>query len=55
MDTPWDWRKLHIGVDDEGFIVAAELTSGSESDASTLPDLLDQIEIPTYRIPWSHV
>ncbi len=24
-----DWRKLHIGVDDEGFIVAAELTTNS--------------------------
>ena len=38
------WRKLHIGVDEEGFIVAAELTSSSADDASTLPDLLDQIE-----------
>ncbi len=34
-----DWRKLHIGVDDEGFIVAAELTASSEGDASTLPVL----------------
>ncbi len=44
-----DWRKLHIGVDDEGFIVAAELTASSEGDASTLPDLLDQIEVPIQR------
>ncbi len=30
------WRKLHIGVDDEGFIVAAKLTarSGSSEDSS---------------------
>ena len=35
-----DWRKLHIGVDAEGFIVAAELTASSRDDASTLPDLL---------------
>ncbi len=41
-----DWRKLHIGVDDEGFIVAAEVTASSGDDASTLPDLLDQIEAP---------
>ncbi len=41
-----DWRKLHIGVDDEGFIVAAELTTSSGDDASALPDLLDQIEVP---------
>ncbi len=44
-----DWRKLHIGVDDEGFIVAAELTTSSADDASTVPDLLDQIEIPIRR------
>ena len=44
-----DWRKLHIGVDDEGFIVAAKLTARSGDDASTLPDLLDQIETPIRR------
>ena len=44
-----DWRKLHIGVDDEGFIVAAELTTSSGDDASTVPDLLDQIEEPIWR------
>ena len=44
-----DWRKLHIGVDDEGFIVAAELTASSEGDASTLPGLLEQIEAPIRR------
>ena len=43
------WRKLHIGVDEEGFIVAAELTPSSADDASTLPDLLDQIEDPIRR------
>ena len=47
-ETP-DWRKLHTGVDDEGFIVAAELTASSEADASTLPDLLAQIEAPIRR------
>ena len=44
-----DWRKLHIGVDAEGFIVAAELTASSRDDASALPDLLDQIEVPIRR------
>jgi hypothetical protein len=44
-----NWRKLHIGVDDEGFIVAAKLTASSRDDASTLPDLLDQIEAPIRR------
>ena len=41
------WRKLHIGVDDEGFIVAAKLTASNGDDASTPPDLLDQIEAPS--------
>ena len=44
-----DWRKLHIGVDTEGFIVAAELTASSRDDASTLPALLDTIEVPIRR------
>ncbi len=44
-----DWRKLHIGVDEEGFIVAAKLTASSGDDASTLPDLLDQTEAPIRR------
>ena len=44
-----DWRKLHIGVDAEGFIVAAELTASSRDDASTLPDLLAQLEVPIRR------
>ena len=43
------WRKLHIGVDDEGFIVAAELTASSGDDASVVPDLLDQIVDPIRR------
>ena len=29
-----DWRKLHIGVDAEGFMVAAELTASSRDDAT---------------------
>ena len=44
-----DWRKLHIGVDAEGFMVAAELTASSRDDASTLPALLDTIEVPIRR------
>ncbi len=44
-----DLRKLHIGVDGEGFIVAAKLTPNSADDASTLPDLLCQIDAPIQR------
>ena len=38
------WRKLHVGVDDDGFIVAAKLTKSSEDDPSTVPCLLEQID-----------
>ena len=44
-----DWRKPHIGVDAEEFIVAAELTASSRDDASTLPDLLAPLEVPIRR------
>ncbi len=37
------WRKLHIGVDDDGFVVAARLTESRKDDASAVPDLLEQI------------
>ena len=44
-----DWRKLHIGVDAKGFIVAAELTASSRDHASTLSDLLAPPEVPIRR------
>ena len=44
-----DWRKPRVGVDAEGFIVAAELTASSRDDASTLPDLLAPLEVPIRR------
>ncbi len=43
------WRKLHVGVDDDGFIVAAKLTKTSEDDPSTVPCLLEQIDSPIRR------
>jgi len=43
------WRKLHVGVDDDGFIVAAKLTKSSEDDPSTVPDLLEQVDSPIKR------
>ncbi len=38
------WRKLHIGVDDNGLVVAALLTESRNDDASVVPDLLEQID-----------
>ena len=32
------WRKLHIGVDDEGFIVAARLTASSRSASDSISE-----------------
>ena len=38
-----DWRKLHVGVDGRGFIVAHCLTESREDDAGVVPDLLKQV------------
>ena len=41
------WRKLHLGLDlVSGEIVCSKLTSDDVGDASSLPDLLDQIDGP---------
>ena len=42
-----DWRKLHIGVDAEGFIVAAELTASNRDDAYT--PCSSRLEVPIRR------
>ena len=44
------WKKLHIAADDEGFIVAAELTDKAVADATALPDLLAQVPSPIARL-----
>jgi hypothetical protein len=38
------WRKLHLAVDGQGFIVASELTESSADDASVGVTLIDRIE-----------
>ena len=38
------WKKLHIGVDESGLIVAEPLTHGSADDAKTAVDLIDMVE-----------
>ncbi len=38
------WRKLHLAVDEEGRIVAADLTDNDVADASAFPDLLSKIK-----------
>ncbi len=43
------WRKLHIGVDDDGFVVAAQLTASRRDDASVVPDLLEQVDAKVRR------
>ena len=37
------WRKLHLGVDGAGVIVASALTASNVAAPSTVPDLLDQV------------
>jgi hypothetical protein len=43
------WKKLHIGVDAQGRIVASTLTESQEQDPSQVPALLSQVD---YRIDW---
>jgi hypothetical protein len=38
------WRKLHIGVTDDGNIVAGEINTLHDSDISTVPALLSQVK-----------
>ncbi len=38
-----EWRKLHLGVDEKGEIVAEKVTDNTTDDASVVLDLLDQI------------
>ena len=41
------WRKLHLAIDpDSGEILASELTTTEDGDASLVGPLLDQIECP---------
>lgn len=37
------WRKLHIGVTDDGNIVAGEVMTLRDSDIATVPKLLEQV------------
>ena len=38
------WKNLHIGVDDEGHILASCVTDSHEQDPSQVPELLSQID-----------
>ncbi len=44
------WRKLHIGVDAAGFIVASVLTQSTAGDAAQMPRLLDQVDSQIDRV-----
>ncbi len=39
-----EWRKLHVGVNEHGFIVAQCLTENRVDDASVVPELLRQVK-----------
>ena len=38
------WRKLHVGVDANGAIVAEQLTDSTVDDSTVVEGLLDQVE-----------
>ena len=44
------WRKLHLAVDEEGRIVAAELTDNDVADASIFPTLLSRTDGKVVRL-----
>ena len=43
------WRKLHLGVDDDGFVVAEALTDHAVDNAGMVPDLLGQVAVAVRR------
>ena len=43
------WRKLHLGVEDGGFIAASELTASSADDASVGVTMIEQSEAAIAR------
>jgi len=43
------WRKLHLAVDGEGFIVASELTSSGADDATVGAAMIEGIDTPIER------
>jgi hypothetical protein len=43
------WKKLHIGVDHQGWIIASCVTESHAQDPSQVPALLAQIDSPIAR------
>jgi hypothetical protein len=43
------WRKRHIGVDGDGYVVAEVLTEHTVNDADIVPTLLRQVDVPLRR------
>jgi hypothetical protein len=48
-NTRRSWRKLHLGIDSDGFIVATELTDSSADDASVGVTMIDHMEAAIAR------
>lgn len=44
--TKKSWKRLHIAIDEKGFILASSSTSYDLSDCAELPVLLEQIDAP---------
>ena len=43
------WKKLHLGVDDQGRIVASTVTESHEQDPAQVPELLSQVDWKVQR------
>lgn len=46
LKTRKSWRKLHLAIDEVGYILGSSLTHHNISDSSMVPELLQQIEHP---------
>ena len=46
LKTRKSWRKLHLAIDEDGYVLSSSLTLHNVSDSSMLPKLLEQIESP---------
>jgi len=44
------WRKFHLGVDERGFIVTAELTDSDVADATAFPRLVRSVNAPIKKV-----
>ncbi len=48
-NTRRSWRKLHLGIDGDGFVVASELTASDQDDATVAALMIGGLPVPVGR------